>query len=214
MKLGEIKLESLRLMAVNDETLSIENIKNYETDDLYKDYLGRMYGAINRAISRLMMFRVIPFKSVEILPNQCEIFSQYIKFNLKTNISDLNSIERIVYINNKGAFLSVNYQTLGDDILINVNDLPYFKNLNERFIVEYSPNVATITETTSNDLELEIPETLLRMIPYYVKGELYELDEPEISATARNIFENALSEYLSYGKPKKAKQNYIKNVMF
>lgn len=215
MKLGEIKIESLRLMSVNAENLNIENIKNYEYDDLYREYLERMPGAINRAISRMMGFKALPCKIEEVTPSQCETFSQFLKLNLKTIISNLNSVERIIYINKDTINTNVEYQTLGDgEVLIHFNELHNYKGNDEKFVIEYMPILDIITTTTDNNFEIDVPETLARMIPYFVKGELYEQDEPEIAATSRNIFESALSEYISYGKPKKAKQQYVKNVMF
>lgn len=206
MKLGEIKLESLRLMGVNDENLILEKIDNYKQDDLYREYLERMNGAINRAISRLMMFKAIPLKKVEVTETQS--FLQFIKFDLNTIVPDLNSIERVLYIDKYNKIKETDFETLGSEVMIeNLKDY-------QSIIVEYSPKVESITDQTSEDKELAIPETMARMIPYFVKGELYETDEPEISATARNIFESALSEFVSYGKPKKAKQNYVKNVMY
>ena len=215
MKLGEIKIESLRLMSVNTENLNINNIKNYEYDDLYREYLDRMPGAINRAISRMIGLKALPCKIAEVNPSQCEIFSQFLKLNLKTIISNLNSIERIIYINKDTINTNVEYQTLGDgEVLIHFNELHNYKGNDEKFVIEYMPILDIITTTTDNNFEIDVPETLARMIPYFVKGELYEQDEPEIAATSRNIFESALSEYISYGKPKKARQQYVKNVMF
>ena len=33
------------------------------------------------------------------------------------------------------------------------------------------------------------------MVPYFVKGELYEEEEPNLAATAANMFEQWLSDY-------------------
>ena len=42
----------------------------------------------------------------------------------------------------------------------------------------------TIADTDTIDMQPEI----LRMIPYFIKGELYEEDDANIAANAMNIF--------------------------
>ncbi len=245
MKIGEIKLESLRLMNANDEDLNIVNLDNYRQDDRYKDYLDRMPGAINRAISRLMTYKVIPTKTVEVKPSQGETLKQFLKLNLKTILSDFGSLERIIYIYER-VVPNIEFQTITDGVVLipfsssyvfkgsvrpekpnagdAYNDNGVCKYWNgsiweevsedEIFNIEYTPNIAPVSVNTDNNTELDIPETLARIIPYFVKADLYEQDEPELAATARNIFESALTEYVSFGITKKQKQCYVKNTMF
>ena len=246
MKLGEIKLESLRLMNANDENLSIENLGLYAQDERYKDYLDRMNGSINRAISRFMTYKVIPTKTIDLKPSQGETIKQFLRFNLKNILSDFNSLERIIYIYER-VVPNIEYQMVTDGVVLIPFDSSYmFKgvaekeptnpregdayningeckywngsgweivNEDEMFTFEYYPILPHITATTDNQTEIEIPETLARIIPYFVKAELYELDEPNLSATARNIFENALTEYVSFGISRKQRQQYVKNTM-
>ena len=223
MKLGEIKLESLRLMFANDEDLNINNINTiedadgyfksvgYRQDDRYKDYLDRMPGAINRAISRFMTYKVIPTKTVEVKPSQGETLKQFLKFNLKKILSDYGSLERIIYID-KEVVPNIDYQMLSDEEVL----IPYrFENDDEvLFMVEYIPILDAITVNTDNNEEIKVPEVLARIIPYFVKADLFEQDEPELAATARNIFESALTEYVSFGITRKQRQQYVKNTMF
>ena len=84
----------------------------------------------------------------------------------------------------------------------------------ELFCFEYTPKTQLITKETDNLMELNVPEEMARMIPYFVKADLYELDEPELSATARNIFESALTEYVSFGMARKQRQQYVRNIMW
>ncbi len=246
MKIGEIKLESLRLMNANDEDLNIVNLDNYRQDDRYRDYLDRMPGAINRAISRFMTYKVLPTKTVEVKPSQGETLKQFLKFNLKNIISDFGSLERIIYIYER-VVPNIEFQTITDGVILipfsssyifkgeaksfpesavagvayNVGGVCKYWNGNnweevseeEIFNIEYTPNVAPVSVSTDNNTELDIPESLARIIPYFVKADLYEQDEPELSATARNIFESALTEYVSFGITRKQRQQYVKNVM-
>ena len=246
MKLGEIKLESLRLMNANDEDLNIVNLDNYRQDDRYRDYLDRMPGAINRALSRLMTYKVIPTKTAEVKPSQGETLKQYLKLNLKNILPDFSSLERVIYIY-EHVVPNVDYQTITDGVILipfsssyiykgmtksfpnetvagnayNVNGVCKYwtgseweeVNEDEIFNIEYTPEIAMITVSSDNNLELDVPEALARVIPYFVKADLYEQDEPELAATARNIFESALTEYVSFGITRKQRQQYVKNTM-
>ena len=246
MKLGEIKLESLKLMNLNEENLSFEQLKNYETDDRFKDYLNKMHGAINRAISRMATMGILPTKVADIKPSQCESLKQYIKVNLKKLIPDFDRLERVMYIY-KRVIPSIDYESVASgEIMIpyrssyifkgvadsfpetakggeayNVNGICKYWNgsewevveEDELFRVEYTPNYY-VTTLTSNDYEIEIPEAMARSIPYFVKAELYEVEEPQLSANARNIFENALSEYVAMGQARQNNQQYVKNEFF
>lgn len=240
-------------MNANDEDLNIVNLDNYRQDDRYKDYLDRMPGAINRAISRFMTYKVIPTETIEVKPSQGETLKQFIKFNLKNIISEtpnkpkFGSLERIIYIYEK-VVPNIEFQTITDGVVLipfsssyvfkgsanafpenanagdayNVNGVCKYWNGSEwesvveeeTFSIEYTPIVPLITVSSDDNLEIDIPETLARIIPYYVKADLYEQDEPELAATARNIFESALTEYVSFGITRKQRQQYVKNTMF
>lgn len=56
--------------------------------------------------------------------------------------------------------------------------------------------VTYIDDNTADTAELDIPEILCRMIPYFVKAELMEDDDMVKANLARNIFENNLAEYI------------------
>lgn len=246
MNLGEIKLECLRIMNANDKNLSVNMLDSYRQDDRYEDYLDRMCGSINRAISRFMTYKVIPTKVVDIKPSQCQTLKQFLKLNLKEMLSDFDSIERIIYTY-KRVVPNIEYQTITDGVILipfsssyifkgatenlptkaNIGDAYHIDGVckywngkeweevveEETFTIEYNPIIPQINESTSNDTKLEIPEALARIIPYFVKGDLYEQDEPQLSATARNIFESALTEYVSFGVSRKQRQQYVKNTL-
>ena len=246
MTIGEIKLESLRLMSANDEDLSVENLDIYKQDDRYKEYLDKMHGAINRAISRFMIYKVIPTKTAEVMPSQGETLKQYLKFNLNKIIPDFGNLERVIYISER-VVPNVDFESVTDGVILipfssnyvfkgvadkfpetsqegnayNVNGVCKYWNgseweevtEDEMFNIEYAPILKPITATTDNSETLNIPEALARIVPYFIKAELYEQDEPELSATARNIFESALTEYVSFGMARKQRQQYVKNTM-
>ncbi len=247
MRLGDIKLESLRMMNANDENLSFDNLETYKTDDRFRDYLEKMPGAINRAISRMATYKVIPTKVEYIKPSQGESIKQFLKVNLKALLPDYESLERVSYIY-KRVVPNIEYQSVTDwEIMIPYHSSYIFKgvaqtfpaeatsgeaynvegickywnganwevvNEDESFGIEYIPQAPYIESTTAEDTVIDIPNTLARMIPYFVKAELYELEEPQLSATARKIFEDALTEYVTMGQMQKNRQQYVKNEFF
>ena len=81
MKLGEIKLEALKLMFVNDgEILNMENLDEYlYGNEVYRGYLVNMVGSINRCINRFKMKNIKPLDDKEYVkftddtPNDTEI---------------------------------------------------------------------------------------------------------------------------------------------
>ena len=52
-----------------------------------------------------------------------------------------------------------------------------------------------ITSVTDDATEIPLPDELASIIPYFVKADVYELDEPELATQSRNIFEGMLAEY-------------------
>ena len=54
-----------------------------------------------------------------------------------------------------------------------------------------------LTKQTSNDTILEIDEELSELIPYFIKGELYEEDNPQQASIAKNYFEDVVDDYLT-----------------
>lgn len=81
MKLGEIKLEALKLMFVNDgEILNMENLDEYlYGNEVYRGYLVNMVGSINRSLNRFKMKNIKPLDDKEYVkftddtPNDTEI---------------------------------------------------------------------------------------------------------------------------------------------
>lgn len=61
--------------------------------------------------------------------------------------------------------------------------------------IEYTGD--RITKDTSDDYVLPIDEELSELIPYFVKGELYEEDNAQQAAIAKNYFEDTVDDYLA-----------------
>jgi hypothetical protein len=60
--------------------------------------------------------------------------------------------------------------------------------------VLYRPKIQRITSGTDEESEIDIPDNIACHIPYFIKGELFRVDEPDEAAEARNWFEAAMAE--------------------
>lgn len=75
-----------------------------------------------------------------------------------------------------------------------------------KYIITYSPRfVNRLTYDDPDTKELNIPEDLLDIVPYFVKGDLYETDDPNAAALARNLFHAYLSEIPSQNETRQTK---------
>ena len=66
--------------------------------------------------------------------------------------------------------------------------------------------IKTIDENTQDTDEIWIPEKIARLIPYFIKGDLYQEEEPDLAADARNIFEASLDDFKVQNQ---SKQDYV-----
>ena len=97
MKLGDIKVESLKIMFVSTHTdLSIDELDNALRDENYGSYLVNMPGAINRCFSVLEEKRVLPIKAYTLNASEGLASDSYIRFDLATLIEDFCDIDRLV----------------------------------------------------------------------------------------------------------------------
>ena len=63
-------------------------------------------------------------------------------------------------------------------------------------IDEQVEEVTNDTPDSYNLQELGVPSILLRMIPLFVVGDVYAIDEPSLAANCRNQFELSVEEYM------------------
>ncbi len=61
--------------------------------------------------------------------------------------------------------------------------------------VEY--NGEWLKNNTSDASELALDENLCMLIPYFLKGDLYEEDNAQQAAISRNLFEDMVDDYLA-----------------
>lgn len=190
MKLGDIKVESLKIMFASTHTdLSIGELGNALRDENYGSYLVNMPGAINRCFSVLEERRVLPIKSYTLTASEGLASGSFIRFDLASIINDFCDIDRLVKQKEEEYEGNAEFRMEG-----NVLVLPSFTD--EVYTVLYYPSIPRITSETSDEEEIAIPDKIAAHIPYFVKGDLFRDDEPNEANEARNWFEAAMEQVI------------------
>lgn len=192
MKLGEIKIESLKIMFASVNTdLSVEELDNAAGDENYNSYLVNMPGAINRCFAVLETKKVLPIKSHTLAVAEGVASGSFIRFDLASIIDDFHDMDRLVRICEDEYEGNAEFRMEGAVLV-----LPIFDD-DEGYTVLYYPSLERISSETDNETELDIPNNIAAHIPYFVKGDLFRDDEPDEANEARNWFEAAMEQILA-----------------
>lgn len=180
MKLGTIKIESLKLMfANNDDELTIDNKDNIlggsaaldlneaALDSQYRDYLNNMNGSINRCFTLLESKKILPKKRITLISPASSDQINF-EYDLSTVI-DLDEIDRIVVQRNDRIYDS-DYLIEGSTLI-----LPYVEKGDVVRMIYY-PLLTRLTQTSDNTADIPIPDKIAVLIPYYVKYDLFRED--------------------------------------
>lgn len=204
MKLWQIKAMSLRIMFADtniqfseEEFSSGVLLANGNT----REKLIRMDDSIRRAIDRY--YDVVGEARV------FDTFSldetgQYIDFADKLDFGYPERVDVKIYDSYNGVKTLRLTKTQVDYVYDSIRKRIYFEyedysgyGENVSFVVWYKRaklNVPESVDQMTYDLnDIFIPEEVQRMIPYFVKGELYEEDEPAMAQTAYAMYINFLS---------------------
>ena len=199
-------MQALRLMFVQSAAdYEEDDIDSLERDEECKDYLTNMAGAINRCFANLESRDVLPIKRGVLSVFQGDVYGGSVRYTLSQIFPDLVKVERIAKESERGEYRgSVAYIREGDTLM-----LPEIRE-DERYIIMYRPRVARVSAFTDNNTELAIPDHIAALIPYYIKGELYRIDEPDEAQEARNWYEAGLADmtYESEGVQTRVKTVY------
>lgn len=201
MKLGEIKIEALKLMFTNYSfDLGIGDLQSLISNENYGSYIVNMSGAISRALDRIENACVLPMKSKTLDLSEMTIGRHVLKYDT-SKIKDLFMIERITADYADGSYDgNVEFTFEGENVLL--------KNTYATYTIVYYPTVASISGVLDTD-ELNVPDKIARLIPYFIKGDLYQEEEPTLASDARNLFEASLDDMKNQTQ---SKQNYVKQV--
>lgn len=185
MKFGELKIECLMIMDVDADDIGMDNLETYEGNESYSDLIRKMPGAINRGLDRMATLKKLPIKE-HILTNGVNE-GAYIVFNMK-DVPNFRSVKRISFLSGDRLINNIDFLYEGKSIIIPNN------YTDGKLKLYYYPSAPAVSREMGNDEEINIPDELARLLPYYVKSDIWESEEPAIASQARNKFESALEE--------------------
>lgn len=185
MKLGEIKLEALRLMFMGGALeIGWDQLVDMLDDDTYGYYLSRMPGAIDRALAVIERRRVVPTRSYAFEAAGEEV----LRLDLRAEIPDFYDIERLICEDGCGYDGAAPYRREGDVLVI------LSPEDGARYTLLYLPTLRRVGAGTDDALELSLPDQIACLIPYAIKGDLFRDDDPDEAEAARARFEMGLEE--------------------
>ena len=167
MTWGEIQIESLKKMFLNNDDLKIDDLETYKTNKKYKTYIYAMPQACNEAINYIT--NLIPvIKSYELTIDKERI-------DLSTLIDDFKCVQNII------TTRKWNMET---------NSVIKFDEANGTAIIYYEANPKIIDSNTETSESIEINKDCVRYIPLYIAAELYKDDDLTLSTVYMNEFMN------------------------
>ncbi len=175
MKYIEVKKNALRLMGVIPDT-----VNGVYSESNIRDYLIGMDESILRAIDRMKVLGKLP-TMIKALDNVEENGYYSIPILDTIGLGEVVSVKKRIDCD----IVNVPFAIMDNNIYLYIDkDGSYY--------IEY---LISIDSPIDDNAEIPVPNELARMIPYYIKAELYEEEEPSLSAQSRNIFESYLDEY-------------------
>ncbi|MBQ7353516.1 MAG: hypothetical protein IJW54_05910 [Clostridia bacterium] len=195
MKLGEIKIAVLAMIFPeeifeadydNEDSLR-ELIFNLRQNPNYSDMLANMPLIINRCFSSLLQKSILPTKEHEIDSKNATKMGDRLKINVESKMS---KIERIAFYNDKRYEPRVSYVRQSTDTIL----LPDWHGT---FVIVYANPVNRISPLTGDNYEIDLPDDICELIPYFVKSELLRSEDPDEASVTRNIYEQLIEEIVS-----------------
>lgn len=188
MKIGEIKVEALKLMFANYAfDMGIDDLQNMTSDENYGSYIVNMNGSISRAIDRIQNACAVPPKAHHIRDDELMAGGYFNRFDTAT-IADLYVIDRLIAESVSGYDGNAEYHLEGTKIVLKGG---------AAYTLLYFPVLKAIDGSASDYIDLKdmgIPDHIARLIPLFIKGDLYQEEEPSLAADARNTFEMSLDD--------------------
>ena len=212
MKIGDIKIEALKLMFSSyDWDYSAEQMEELEASEQFRDHLINMPGAINRCFAAIENKGVLPCKqhivqyitkiidgvSVIILKGGTE--TDYgIEIKMSEEVTDFLDVDRVSYRGKFGDYHpTFPFMREGDTILLE-GIYP-----GDTYTVMYRPRISRGYSDSTELSELGVPDRIAAFIPYFIKGDLFREEDAAEASNARAWFEAAMDELVgqraSYG---------------
>lgn len=186
MTIAEIKIEALKMMFTSTATnLAAADIDEYYADELYAEKLYAMDGSIDRCFDRIKAERLQPKKSL-VLTGLGTVGTYRTVYDLST-VSDYYAVDRVVFEDESGNY-DASVEFIMEEKLMRV----WNKTRTGEYRLIYYTELAT-SETLGDTGTVLLDADVARLIPYFVKGELYQDDEPNLAGESRNLFEQMLA---------------------
>jgi hypothetical protein len=202
MKLWEIKAQALRLMFADTDVEF--NQTEFQTGVIYenantREKLIRMEDSIRRAIDMYYQYNGEKTKMTTKGIDFATVGGKVVYYNTitMTSVSDFKFPTRIDVIANisenigETTNISFDYDEFNNKIVfIQYDFTPFTDKITFRIYYKIEQqNLPASTNEIDYDLNsLGIPEEVQRQIPLYVKGELYQEDEPNMAQLAKQEF--------------------------
>lgn len=185
MTWGEIQIESLKKMFLNNESLSVNKLSDYMNEKKYKTYLYAMPQACNEAIN-FIVSKLGSNESTFGLEKEDTIY-----YDLSKKIEDFRMIKGIY------SKMPVSWKILNKNTIIIDNWQ------GEKILVSYEVKPTIINSDTDTNFVIEIASEYANLIPLYIAGELYKDDDLTLSTMYMNEFMTLVDNYANnkYGFP-------------
>lgn len=190
MTLNDIKKAALALMFTNySDDLADVDVDTLSSEE-YTQYLVNMNASINRCLGRIESAGVLPLKTQEITTATTgSVSGNFARYDLSLLANLFKSVSRIAKESASGEYIpSVKYHLEGTTVV-----LPPLET-GEKYIIIYRPKAPRVFISSPSYAVVNVPENIAEIIPYYIKADLYEEDEPDLALQARNIFESLLAQ--------------------
>lgn len=200
MTFADIKIAALKLMNATYSNIVAANIADYYDDTNMNDYLYQMNESINRCFDRLLNDQIAPQEIVEVEDYTTTTADGFISMDL-TQITDFYRLDRVIYSNT--GYYEPNHEFLleGDTLILADKEGDYK--------LVYTKTMPYFTDATTDATTVDLPDEILRLVPYFIKGELFEEEDANLAAVAMNIFEQRL---LQIKKKKERHQTKVVDV--
>ena len=181
MTKGELMSNCLKLLNENDGQEIDDSIVS--SLDEYKERTTVMIPSINRALNRLAVMKKLPGKTFTIEYDASQK-SKTIEVSGEL-ITDLLYVSNVVLFDKDYGMMDTNVGYFLDGETFILPPLNY----DEGYKIFYHPQAVQLKDTDEDTMELPYLDYILNCIPYFVKADLYEEDNPNVALLARNLFE-------------------------
>ena len=185
MTWGEIQIESLKKMFLNNDNLSVDKLSQYMSEKKYKTYLYAMSQACNEAVNYIVS-KLGSNENIFELEKEDTIY-----YDLSKKINDFRMIKGIY------AQVPVSWK------IINKNMIMINNWQSGEVLISYEVKPTIINSDTDTDFVVEIAPEYANLIPLYIAGELYKDDDLTLATMYMNEFMTLVDNYSNnkYGMP-------------